>query len=250
MKVGSDYEDEMDRLDPRSIDAALRGRPTGQPALDRAAQVVGEVRRTLLEEPRPDVAARHLAAMTAAARAQEWGSGPVHRAVNRAGLRRRAAGLAVAAVVAIGGVAAAVTLPDREAEPPPEATDPATERRNGLGGEDPVAPSSHGKEVSETAHDDSLEGCEKGQAVSDVASSNSQGQGERPEDPCVKGDEGGGGGSGKAKPPKGEKGPQAETKDRGPKLKPDSELRGGGPPESGGPPDHAGGGAAKPKGKP
>jgi hypothetical protein len=265
MKVGSDYEDEMDRLDPRSIDAALRGRPTGQPALDRAAQVVAEVRRTLLEEPRPDVATRHLAAMTAAARGLEWGPRHVHRA-SRVRLRRRVAGLAVAAAVAIGGVAAAVTLPDRTDEPERRGGQTERDRRNAGPTEDRTDPT-HGNEVSDTAHDDSLSGCEKGQAVSDVASSKSKGRGEQPQDPCVKGDEGsnaGGQGEGRGKPTEGEKGrPEKDTKDkdRGPKPKADTEPAGGGAPEaggppdsagssgSGGPPDHAGSGSGNSKGK-
>jgi hypothetical protein len=272
MKVGSDYEDEMDRLDPRSIDAALRGRPTGQPALDRAAQVVAEVRRTLLEEPRPDVATRHLAAMTAAARGLEWGPRQVHRA-SPVRLRRRVAGLAVAAAVAIGGVAAAVTLPDRTDEPERRGGQTERDRRNAGPTEDRTDPT-HGKEVSDTAHDDSLSGCEKGQAVSDVASSKSNGGGEQPQDPCVKGDEGsnaGGQGRGRGKPAKDEKehpAKQTKEKDRGPDLKDDTEPGSGGPPEtggssgtggpsgsggssgSGGPPDHAAaGGSGNSKGK-
>jgi len=82
MRHPSDYRDEMDRLDPRLVDAALAGRETGEPALDRAAQLVADLRRALLEEPGPE-AAGHLAAMAAAARKASWASGGSKRYPSR-----------------------------------------------------------------------------------------------------------------------------------------------------------------------
>ena len=90
---------------------------------------------------------------------------------------RRLPPLALATAVALGaGVATAVTMPPRPGERPadlvpiPGPTGPV-EPTGGPGqGADPEA-NDHGQEVSAVAHDGSLHGCEKGAAVSEVASS-------------------------------------------------------------------------------
>jgi hypothetical protein len=201
MRHPDDYRDEMDRLDPRMVDAALEGRETGDPALDRAAELVADVRHVLLAHPGPETMARHVAAMTAAARKGDRGFRPIRRP-GRPG-RRGLRGAALAAALVVGaGVAGAVTLPDRA----PDRADQAVTAEQGRaeGGVETVEPagepapqSAHGQEVADVAHDDSLQGCEKGQAVSDVASSNADGhRGDDPAkaDPCARGQSGSGGG--------------------------------------------------------
>ncbi len=84
---------------------------------------------------------------------------------------RRVAVLGLAATLVMGaGIAAAITLPDQasnraeEVVPedlPPDIPGPAEPANEA---------SEHGAAVSAAAHDDALEGCEKGQAVSDAAS--------------------------------------------------------------------------------
>ncbi len=224
MRRPSDYRDEMDRLDPRLVDAALAGRETGEPALDRAAQLVADLRRALLEEPGTQ-APRHLAAMAAAAEHEVWGSSTVlseHRAA-RPG-RRRLAGVALAAVLLLGAGMAwgAVSLPDQASDRAEEAVAAAQERGNGApeaGQTEGVETEdgTHGEQVGEVAHDDSLEGCEKGQAVSEVAGSNAD-EGGPKHDPCAKGDEGGqAGGAGQEASAKGKaKAEEAKAKDHGP----------------------------------
>jgi hypothetical protein len=95
---------------------------------------------------------------------------------NRA--NKRVAALGLAATLVLGaGIAAALTLPD-------QAADQAKENIAGLevpkgegqgsqenGGIQSQTASEHGKAVSDLAHDESLEGCEKGRDVSDLASS-------------------------------------------------------------------------------
>jgi hypothetical protein len=194
-----DYTDEMDRPDSRLIEAALRGRSTGDPALDRAAQLVADVRYALLEDPGPEVAARHLTAMAVAARAA--GESGAVQARGRLGGRRRIAGLALAATLILGaGVATAITLPDQASDRAEEAVGEASGRGGAESEPVPIETSeasAHGQEVSELARDDSLHGCEKGQAVSDLASSNADGhRNDDPErnDPCARGGGSAGGG--------------------------------------------------------
>jgi hypothetical protein len=232
-----DYQDEMDRVDPRLIDAALRGRETGEPALDRAALLVADLRRVLLEGSLPE-AAGHLEAMAVAARDEARGSTPV-LSKGRAARRRRLASMPLAAALVLGtGLAwGAGSLPEPASDRAEEAVAAAQERRDGeKDGTEGSEGASHGEDVSAIARDDSLQGCEKGMAVSQVAASkgNKQGPGH---DPCAKGQES-----------------QARGKDASAKGKQTSEEAkakaemGGGPPEGAGPPENAKG-ASKDKGK-
>jgi hypothetical protein len=238
-----DYQDEMDRVDPRLIDAALRGRETGEPALDRAALLVADLRRVLLEGSLPE-AAGHLEAMAVAARDEARGSTPV-LSTRRAARRRRLASMPLAAALVLGtGLAwGAGSLPEPASDRAEEAVAAAQERRDGeTDGTEVSEGVTHGEEVSAVARDDSLQGCEKGMAVSEVASSkgNRQGPGH---DPCAKGQEGkarGKDASAKGKQTSGD----AKAKS---KAKAKAEV-GGGPPEGAGPPENAKG-AYKEKGK-
>ncbi len=193
MDLFDDYQDEMDGLDSQQIEAILSGRDPDDPVAERASVLIGEVRRALLEEPSPEVAARHLAAMEAArdeaAPGRAPGPAPRRKKGVRLLTRRRVAALGLAATLVLGaGIAAAIALPDRaddktrEVVPedaPPDAAPP----------EDPAGGASeHGDAVSGTARDTSVGGCEKGQAVSGVASAKAsehrRDQAERP-DPCA-----------------------------------------------------------------
>ncbi|MGH2676110.1 MAG: hypothetical protein ACRDKA_11115 [Actinomycetota bacterium] len=230
----------MDRVDPRLVDAALEGRETGEPALDRAAQLVADLRRVLLEEPLPEAAAGHLEAMSAAAGDEARGSTPV-LSRRRAARRRRLASMPLAAVLVLGAGLAwgAVTLPDQASDVAEEAVAAAQERANG-GAETEDAETedegtegaTHGQEVSEVAQDDSLQGCEKGMAVSEVASSKGNKQGPK-QDPCAKGDQAGGEGQARGQ----------EASAKGKQTAEDAKAKGtggGGPPEDAGSPQEAG----------
>jgi hypothetical protein len=228
MRHPGDYRDEMDRLDPRTVDAALEGRETGEPALDRAAKLVADVRHVLLAPPGPETLARHVAAMTAAARSADRGYRPVRRAgrPRRRGLR----GVALAAALVVGaGVAGAVTLPDQASDPAEEAV--AGEHGGAETGLEPAGEpaeqSAHGQEVADVAHDDSLQACEKGQAVSDVADSKADGhRNDDPskDDPCAKGQGGSGGGGEEASAEGKTTAQEAKARDHGPPETPGSQV--------------------------
>ncbi len=237
MRPPIDYHGEMDRVDPRLVDAALEGRETGEPALDRAAQLVADLRRVLLEEPLPEAAAGHLEAMSAAAGDEARGSTPV-LSRRRAARRRRLASMPLAAVLVLGAGLAwgAVTHPHQASDVAEEAVAAAQERANG-GAETEDAETedegtegaTHGQEVSEVAQDDSLQGCEKGMAVSDVASSKGNKQGPK-QDPCSKGDENGARGQEAS----------AKGKQTAEDAKAKAKGTGGGPPQDDGPPEEVG----------
>jgi len=236
-----DYQDEMDRVDPRLIEAALRGRETGEPALDRAALLVADLRRVLLEGSLPE-AAGHLEAMAVAARDEARGSTSV-LSKRRAARRRRVASMPLAAALVLGtGLAwGAGSLPEPASDRAEEAVAAAQERRNGeTDGTEASEEAGHGEDVSAIARDDSLQGCEKGMAVSELAGSkgNSQGPGH---DPCAKGQEGRG--RSKDASAKGKQ-TSGDAKD---KSKAKAEV-GGGPPDGAGPPENAKG-VYKEKGK-
>jgi hypothetical protein len=256
MRPEGDYQGEMDRVDPRLIDAALRGRETGEPALDRAALLVADLRRVLLEGSMPE-AAGHLEAMAAAARDEARGSTPV-LSKRRAARRRRLASMPLAAALVLGtGLAwGAGTLPEPASDRAEEAVAAAQER--GDAGSEPDGAegfegAAHGEEVSAVAKDDSLQGCEKGRAVSEVASSkgNVQGPGH---DPCAKGQEGkarGQDASAKGKQTAEDAKADAQAKAEAKAEAQDKPERGGGPPEGAGPPENAASqGSGKGTGKP
>ena len=236
-----DYQDEMDRVDPRLVDAALRGRETGEPALDRAALLVADIRRVLLEGSLPE-AAGHLEAMAVAARDEARGSIPV-LSKRRVARRRRLASMPLAAALVLGtGLAwGAGSLPEQASDRAEEAVAVAQERRDGeTDGTEGSEGAGHGEDVSAIARDDSLQGCEKGMAVSELASSegNKQGPGH---DPCAKGQ------AGKARGKDVSANGKQTSEDA--KAKAQAKAEGaGGLPEGGGPPENAKG-AYKERGK-
>jgi hypothetical protein len=210
MELFGDYHDEMDRLTSDQIEAILTGaRPEPEdPGATRLASLVRDLRAELLADVPEGTANAHLASMGAT------GSGaPADMAERRSEVRVMTRGrltlLGVAATLALSaGLAAAVTLPDQASDRAKEVVGnlPAPVSPE-LGG-DPEA-NDHGQAVSQVAQDEALTGCEKGMAVSALASSKAEdvrsnsGAGV---DPCARGDEdggrddgssaGGGGGSG------------------------------------------------------
>jgi hypothetical protein len=210
MDRGSDYTEEMDGLTPEEVDDMLAGREVDDPVGSRLSGLVRELREELLSELEADDARRHVAAMV-----ETLGGKPAMNSPRRLSMaaltRNRMTLLGVAATLALGmGVAAAVTLPEQASDraeevvgslphPQPTGTGPPS-------GIPPEDANDHGEAVSETAQDDSLEGCEKGRAVSGVASSKAADhrQDDPPTpDPCLQasderagpGSGGGGGGS-------------------------------------------------------
>jgi hypothetical protein len=186
MGLLDDYLHEMDALSPDLVEAVLAGRAVPEPAAARVAALVESLRGAPPEEPTPEVAERHLAAMAAAA--QEAGLTRSRRLGMHLLTRRRIGGLAVAATLMLGGgIAAALTLPEEAsdiadhnvpAEPAIEAGMPPVQVQQG---------SAHGQAVSQTARTSAAEGCEKGQEVAEVASENADEQGPAV-DPCTRGD--------------------------------------------------------------
>jgi hypothetical protein len=163
------------------------------PEDEEAAHLAAAVRRLrtgLLEVPSEELAARHLAAMTAARATTP--SLARRRSPTRILTGRRAALVALAAAMTLtGGLAWAGALPTPAQDAIADAVShlgldlPSSDERT------PAA--EHGAEVSEVARDPSLEGCEKGQAVAAVASEKSEEHRQDPaekQDPCIQGDEG------------------------------------------------------------
>ena len=215
MDRGSDYTDEMDGLTPAEVDDMLAGRELDDPVASQLSGLVRELREELLSDLEAEEARRHVAAMVEALVGKP-ALIPHRRHSMVAFTRKRMTLLGVAATLALGmGVAAAVTLPEQASDraeevvgslphPQPTGTGPPS-------GIPPEDANDHGEAVSETAQDDSLEGCEKGMAVSGVASSKAADhrQDDPPTpDPCLQasderagpgggggGSEGGGGGS-------------------------------------------------------
>jgi hypothetical protein len=191
MDLFDDYEDEMDAVTPEQMEAVLSGRVPGDPAAARAAALVEDLRDALLEEPSPEATRAHLAAMVAAA--EEMVPIRSRRSAMPDVTRRRIGGVVLAATLMMGGaVAAAVT----QQEPAEQAFEEAW-ANVGRGPEVAAEASVHGKAVSAVAHDPTLEGCEKGQAVAAVASSKAA---EHPQDdadrldPCAQANDGNGNG--------------------------------------------------------
>jgi hypothetical protein len=176
MERSDDYPGEMGRLRPHEIEAILSGREIEDAAAEPLAALVRDIRRDLLEDPAAHVAARHLAAMNEAGREEEGSRTVSTSKTRRDSMRpinqRRLAVLATAGLLVLGvGVAAAVTLPDEASETAKDAV-PSGD------------PAEHGKAVSDTARNTSLEGCEKGQAIAAQASS---GRVRPAVDPCSRG---------------------------------------------------------------
>jgi hypothetical protein len=191
MRRADDSWGEMHRPTSERLEQVLAGDAPEDEETAHLAAAVRRLRTGLLEAPSEAVAARHLAAMTAAARAAT--PSLVHR---RSPMRvltgRRAAVVALAAAMTLtGGLAWAGALPT-------PAQDAIAGVANHLGldlpsSDDRAPAAEHGAEVSQVAQDPSLEGCEKGQAVAAVASEKSEAHRQDPaekQDPCTQGDEG------------------------------------------------------------
>ena len=189
----SDYRDEMDGLTPAQIEDILAGREVDEPVASRLSGLVRELREHLLSDLEPEAARLHVAAMVQAA--GERPAQTSRRTAMAMFRRNRLTVLGVAATLALGmGVAAAVTLPDQASDraqevvgslphPQPTGTGPPS-------GVPPADANDHGEAVSGVAQDDAFEGCEKGAAVSGVASSKSADnrQDDPPgPDPCLQG---------------------------------------------------------------
>jgi hypothetical protein len=191
------------------IDALLSGLDRAPEGAELAA-ALRRLRGSLTQPPADDVTSRHIEAMTdAAVRAPvmgRWRERVAGLFVRPEPAFRRAprwAGLGILSLLGfIGGLAAAGALPDPAQRivastvghvgiDIPNPSDEGSEHGNipegtDEHGEPPVTPADdhsgdvgtenneHGKTVASVAQDDSLEGCEHGMAVRDVASSKNQ----------------------------------------------------------------------------
>lgn len=186
MDLFDDYQDEVERLTHDQIEAILSGEDHSSRSL---STLIRDVRLGLLENPSPEIAARHLAAMVSA-RPPEfgWTAAPAQRIGRRRMLPRRrlTAVVVAAALLLVAGLAAAVTLPKKAAKPTQD-TVPSTAPSATPASDDLPEEAAHGQAVADVATDPSLTGCEKGQAVADVASGkaaeNRKGPAET-KDPC------------------------------------------------------------------
>jgi uncharacterized membrane protein YgcG len=213
MDAFDDYEDEMfRRLTADRADAIIEGRGrSDDPLATDLSAALEDLRLELLEEPSPDVADRHLAAMVAASRAPSAVEGlvadPAGRGamsikpaefrnpkVARRRLRVAVVGLA-ACFVLVGGLAAAGALPGPAQDAVADAAELVGFDLPGGSSEQAEEASAFGKEVSETAQSDDLSGCEKGMAVAQVATSKAEEQPDLPADACTNGDDGEGEGT-------------------------------------------------------
>jgi len=191
-----DYRDEMERLSSQEAEEVLSGgRPTTGAARGAAA-VVERLRTELLSPPSPSVEERHLFEMRAAAGPDEPRRDPM-----RTKPRKRFASLGLAAALVLGaGLAGAITLPEQASEVAEQRIEELQPPVGpGEGGQDDVTTqdaSDHGKAVSAAAHGDSLQGCEKGKAVSVIASSKAEDNRKNEpngKDPCAANEEAGAG---------------------------------------------------------
>jgi len=173
-----DYESEMGRMSDEQVEAILSGAEPDDPSIAREAALFAELKQSLLAEPAPEVAERHLAAMMVAATGgPELGrTSPTPRRTRMRHLtHRKIAVLGLAAGLTLSGglaAAAAGVLPG-----PAQDAVAAVASHVGINlpsSSDTPSQATHGADVSSVAQDPSLQGCEKGQAVASVASSFSQ----------------------------------------------------------------------------
>jgi hypothetical protein len=164
-----DYENEMERLTDDEIEVVLSG---GDHSPYHLTALIRDVRLGLLENPSPEIAVRHLAAMAGARPAVLHAArGPAASVGPRRVLpKRRLTAIALAAALLfLAGIAAAVTLPKKTDQPTPETVSNTTPSMPPAG-ENLPEEAAHGQAVAGVAKDRSRTGCEKGQAVADVAS--------------------------------------------------------------------------------
>jgi hypothetical protein len=199
-----DYRDEMERLSSQDADDLLSGGRPKAAAARVAAAAADRLRRELLVTPGLEVSRRHLAAMRAAAGSENLRKGGT---AMRKQAKKRVAALGLAATLVLGaGIAAALTLPDQASDEAKERT-AEVEAPNGPGNQgengsiQSETASEHGKDVSAVAQDDSLQGCEKGRAVSAIAASKAEDNRKNEpngSDPCAASDGYNAGGLGKS----------------------------------------------------
>ena len=200
-----DYRDEMERLTSQDADDLLSGGVPRTAAATVAAAAVERVREELLVAPSPETSRRHLAAMRIAAGSDSLDARGDEM---RKRAKKRAATVALAATLILGaGIAAALTLPEQAADRAKERVagvqlpEDAKGPGNGRAGASAQTASDHGKAVSEAARDDSTTGCEKGRAVSEIASSKADEHRKNPpkeSDPCTANEGSNAGGQGKS----------------------------------------------------
>jgi hypothetical protein len=208
MDAFDDYEDEMfRRLTADRADAIIEGRGrSDDPLATDLSAALEDLRLDLLEEPSPDVADRHLAAMVAASRGLSAVEGLATEPAGRSAmtvkpavfrkpklvhrrLRVAVVGLA-ASLVLFGGLAVAGALPGTAQDAVADAAELVGFDLPGGSSEQGEEASAFGKEVSETAQSDELSGCEKGMAVAEVATSKAEEQPDLPADACADGEDG------------------------------------------------------------
>lgn len=206
MGLLDDYQDEMERLDSDQIDAILSRQGVNDAEGERARALVRDLRDALLEDPSPEVARRHLEAMSAAVPSESGHPTTLQRRRTpmRILSRRRIVALPLAAVLVLAvGIAAAVTLPpqadDTAKTQVPADPDVLAGQPEGV----PPAQAEHGQTVSGIAQD--VDGCDDALDLAEIASGGRLDRGGLPVDPCAQADEqaagssgsnGGGGGSG------------------------------------------------------
>ena len=196
-----DYEDEMAaRLSPDVVEAILSGRPLQTedriPAEVRSA--LDDVRRTLAEDPSPELTARHLAAMVAASRSAEATARVLDADGGRSPMRNKSPWLRPARVAALGLAACLVLtggLAFAGALPAP-VQDALADVSSAVGldlpeGTEVPEEAAHGMAVSAAARSGELSGCELGMAVAEVASSKAEEDPDLPEDACARGEDSG-----------------------------------------------------------
>jgi len=164
--------------------------------------------------------------------------------------KKRVAALGLAATLVLGaGIAAALTLPDQAADQAKENTaDLEVPKGEGQGSQEnggiqSETASEHGKAVSAVAQDDSLQGCEKGRAVSAIAASKADDNRKNEpngSDPCAANVGSNAGGQGKSNAGgqgKSNAGGQGKSNAGGQSSNArGQDSNGGGPPEAGGAP--------------
>ncbi len=205
MSAPDGYEDEMSRFwsSEEDIERILAGRvPEDREDLHALALFAQELKEEFVQEASPRVEAAHMAAMAAAASslAEETAGVPTsgdetplpdprRKTVLRSlfgSAPRKIATIALVAVASTSSLAAAGALPDPAQEAvaefaqnfgvslPSPADEESSENAPDVG---PV-----NEDVQEVLDDDSLEGREKGEAVSDAADQNRQDDGANPTD--------------------------------------------------------------------
>jgi hypothetical protein len=154
-----------ERFTPEVVDDILSGRPVTPPLAAEVGAVLSGL-HNLRQEPAADLAARHIAAMTAAAAAIGPQPAPITRRARRHARRMTPRWAAVSSLVAAlsltTGLAAAGALPG-------PAQHAASSLAADVGIHLPTGDHTPASDVPSVARDNSTTGCEHGEAVSDAA---------------------------------------------------------------------------------